>query len=43
MTLRLYKEQANTDSDASSDADVRAAVDHWHIKTASHSRSAMSD
>lgn len=32
MPLRLYEEQANTDSDVSSDADVAVAVDHWHIK-----------
>lgn len=32
MVLRLYSEQANTDSDVSSDADVTVTADHWHIK-----------
>lgn len=32
MLLRLYSEQANMDSDASSDADVKGTADYWHIK-----------
>lgn len=30
MSLRLYKNQANIDSNENCDADV--TVDHWHIK-----------
>lgn len=32
MPLKLYKEQANMDTDVSSDADITVTVDHWHIK-----------
>lgn len=32
MLLRLYSEQANMDSDVSSDADVKGTADYWHIK-----------